>query len=125
MRYSKQREALLSLLRSTRSHPSAQWLYENLRKEFPNISLGTVYRNLALLEEKGYIVRIHTTSNTEHYDGFVDKHQHFVCRICGKITDVDIDNTDVIQSQAAEKSGGKIEDYSLIFYGICSECCQK
>lgn len=47
MKYSKQREALLTLLRSTRSHPSADWLYENLRKEFPNISLGTVYRNLA------------------------------------------------------------------------------
>ncbi len=52
MKYSKQREALLTLLRSTRSHPSADWLYENLRKEFPNISLGTVYRNLAQLAEK-------------------------------------------------------------------------
>ena len=58
MKYSKQREALLTLLRSTRSHPSADWLYENLRKEFPNISLGTVYRNLAQLAENGDILKI-------------------------------------------------------------------
>ena len=57
MKYSKQREALLTLLRSTRSHPSADWLYENLRKEFPNISLGTVYRNLAQLAENGEILK--------------------------------------------------------------------
>lgn len=57
MKYSKQREALLTLLRSTRSHPSADWLYENLRKEFPNISLGTVYRNLAQLAENGDILK--------------------------------------------------------------------
>ena len=59
MKYSKQREALLTLLRSTRSHPSADWLYENLRKEFPNISLGTVYRNLAQLAENGDIKNQH------------------------------------------------------------------
>ena len=63
MKYSKQREALLTLLRSTHSHPSADWLYENLRKEFPNISLGTVYRNLAVLADSGEIVKIQTSSN--------------------------------------------------------------
>ena len=69
MKYSKQREALLTLLRSTRSHPSADWLYENLRKEFPNISLGTVYRNLAQLAENGDILKISTSANKEHFDG--------------------------------------------------------
>ena len=73
MKYSKQREALLTLLRSTRSHPSADWLYENLRKEFPNISLGTVYRNLAQLAENGDILKISTSANKEHFDGFVHR----------------------------------------------------
>ena len=84
MKYSKQREALLTLLRSTRSHPSADWLYENLRKEFPNISLGTVYRNLAQLAENGDILKISTSANKEHFDGFVHRHFHCVCNKCDK-----------------------------------------
>ena len=112
MKYSKQREALLTLLRSTRSHPSADWLYENLRKEFPNISLGTVYRNLAQLAENGDILKISTSANKEHFDGFV--HRHF-----------DLDGMDEIKNQAAEKLNADIEDYSLIFYGICENCSSK
>ena len=125
MKYSKQREALLTLLRSTRSHPSADWLYENLRKEFPNISLGTVYRNLAQLAENGDILKIITSANKEHFDGFVHRHFHFVCNKCDKIYDVDLDGMDKIKNQAAEKLNADIEDYSLIFYGICENCSSK
>ncbi|MCC8160871.1 MAG: transcriptional repressor [Oscillospiraceae bacterium] len=122
MKYSKQRDALLTLIRSTRSHPSADWLYENLRKDFPNISLGTVYRNLSVLVENGDIIRIRTASNKEHFDGFVYRHHHFVCRRCDKILDVDIDGMDAAEEQAAQKLGAQVEDYSLVFYGICSDC---
>lgn len=125
MKYSNQREALLTLLRSTRSHPSADWLYENLRKEFPNISLGTVYRNLAQLAENGDILKISTSANKEHFDGFVHRHFHFVCNKCDKIYDVDLDGMDEIKNQAAEKLNADIEDYSLIFYGICENCSSK
>ena len=94
MKYSKQREALLTLLRSTRSHPSADWLYENLRKEFPNISLGTVYRNLAQLAENGDILKISTSAtknistvlSTDIFISYVNK--------CDKIYDVDLDGMD-------------------------------
>ena len=125
MKYSKQREALLTLLRSTRSHPSADRLYENLRKEFPNISLGTVYINLAQLAENGDILKISTSANKEHFDGFVHRHFHFVCNKCDKIYDVDLDGMDEIKNQAAEKLNADIEDYSLIFYGICENCSSK
>ena len=124
MKYSKQREALLTLLRSTHSHPSADWLYENLRKEFPNISLGTVYRNLAVLADSGEIVKIQTSSNKEHFDGFTDKHHHFVCRGCDKIFDVSIDGIEKAEKQAAEKLHADVEGSSLVFYGICKECSQ-
>lgn len=124
MKYSKQREALLTLLRSTRSHPSADWLYENLRKDFPNISLGTVYRNLAVLADNGDIVKIQTASNKEHFDGFTHTHHHFVCRNCDSIIDVDIDGMENAEKQAAAKLNADIEDYSLVFYGICNECSQ-
>lgn len=125
MKYSKQREALLTLLRSTRSHPSADWLYENLRNEFPNISLGTVYRNLAVLADRGEIMRIQTSSNKEHFDGFINKHHHFVCRGCGKIIDVSIDGIEKAEKQAAEKLDADVEDSSLVFYGLCKNCIQK
>ncbi len=125
MKYSKQREALLTLLRSTRSHPSADWLYENLRNEFPNISLGTVYRNLAVLADRGEIVRIQTSSNKEHFDGFINKHHHFVCRGCDKIIDVSIDGIEKAEKQAAEKLDADVEDSSLVFYGLCKNCSQK
>lgn len=124
MKYSKQREALLTLLRSTHSHPSADWLYENLRKEFPNISLGTVYRNLAVLADSGEIMKIQTSSNKEHFDGFTDKHHHFVCRGCDKIFDVSIDGIEKAEKQAAEKLDADVEGSSLVFYGICKECSQ-
>lgn len=125
MNYSKQREALLTLLRSTRSHPSADWLYENLRKEFPSISLGTVYRNLAKLEDNGDILKIRTASNKEHFDGFIHRHYHFVCNECENIYDVDLDGVECIINQAAEKLNADIDDYSLIFYGICKNCSSK
>lgn len=125
MNYSKQREALLTLLRNTCSHPSADWLYENLRKEFPNISLGTVYRNLAVLYESGEIIKIQTASNKEHFDGCTDKHNHFVCRRCDRIFDVSADGAEELIKQAAKDLTADVEDYSLVFYGVCSECREK
>lgn len=125
MKYSKQREALLTLLRSTRSHPSADLLYENLRKEFPNISLGTVYRNLAQLTENGDIIKIQTSSNKEHFDGFTNQHNHFVCKKCDRIFDVNADSAHALTKQAANELGADIDGYSLVFYGTCSECSQQ
>ena len=122
MRYSKQREALLTLIRSTRSHPSADWLYENLKKEIPELSLGTVYRNLSLLCETGEIMKIKTDSNKEHFDGFVDSHHHFVCRKCDRIYDIYLNDTEDLENRAAEQIGAEVESSSLVFYGVCKNC---
>ncbi len=122
MKYSKQREALLRLLKSTRSHPSADWLYTELRKEFPNISLGTVYRNLALLSDNGDILKITTGSNKEHFDGFTDKHYHFVCRQCDSIYDISLTNMEKLDEEVESALGAKVENHSMVFYGICSSC---
>ena len=122
MRYSKQREALLTLIRSTRSHPSADWLYENLKKDIPELSLGTVYRNLSLLCETGEIMKIRTGSNKEHFDGFVDSHHHFVCRKCDRIYDIYLNDTEGLENRAAEQIGAEVESSSLVFYGVCKNC---
>ena len=88
LKYSRQREALLRELRSRKDHPTADTLYQELRKEYPHISLGTVYRNLALLCELGEIKKIPCGDGSERYDGFVDPHNHFVCSKCGKVIDL-------------------------------------
>ena len=82
MRYSKQREALIQLLRSTTSHPDAEWLYTGLRKDFPNISLGTVYRNLNALSESNQILKITIPNDSVHYDNIYQKHDHLHCLKC-------------------------------------------
>ena len=122
---SRQRDAIRSFLMSRKDHPTAEVVYDNVSKEFPNISLGTVYRNLAQLAENGDILKISTSANKEHFDGFVHRHFHFVCNKCDKIYDIDLDGMDEIKNQAAEKLNADIEDYSLIFYGICENCSSK
>ena len=125
IKYSRQRESIVNFLASRTDHPTAETIYQNIKKEFPNISLGTVYRNLAQLVENGDILKISTSANKEHFDGFVHRHFHFVCNKCDKIYDVDLDGMDEIKNQAAEKLNADIEDYSLIFYGICENCSSK
>ena len=87
MRYSRQREALIELLRSTKSHPDAEWLYTGLRKEYPNISLGTVYRNLRLLADAGEIIEL-TYGTVSHFDGDISPHYHMKCICCNGIYDI-------------------------------------
>ena len=122
MKYSKQREALLSLLKSTTSHPCADWLYTELRKEFPNISLGTVYRNLSQLTESGAILKIQTASNREHFDGRTHEHCHFVCGECERIYDVELNIAEKLNGVVEEMLGARVDSHSLVFYGVCSEC---
>ena len=125
VKYSKQRELIRENLLSRYDHPTADDVYASVKLILPNISLGTVYRNLAQLAENGDILKISTSANKEHFDGFVHRHFHFVCNKCDKIYDVDLDGMDEIKNQAAEKLNADIEDYSLIFYGICENCSSK
>ena len=84
IKYSRQRESIVNFLASRTDHPTAETIYQNIKKEFPNISLGTVYRNLSLLEEIGEIIKISTGVGPDHYDYNTAPHYHFICRGCGK-----------------------------------------
>ncbi len=121
MGYSKQREMLLSVLRSTSSHPTANDIYEEMRKRDPKISLGTVYRNLALLTKSGTILRIDTEDDSVHYDGFTHPHYHFICNECGEVTDLSIDPIS-IDSEVEKEIGGDVVGHSFVFYGKCKKC---
>ena len=79
MRKSRQREAIIRVLMSTTSHPTAEWVYEEVKKEIPNVSLGTVYRNLKLLKERGEILELEQTGHYRRFDGNSANHYHFRC----------------------------------------------
>ena len=87
-KHSKKRDAILNCLRETDAHPSAEWVYSRLKPQIPDLSLGTVYRNLALFKETGEAISLGTVMGLERFDGRTDPHIHFVCTRCGRILDL-------------------------------------
>lgn len=121
-RKSKQREAILKVLKRTKHHPSAEWIYTEVKKEIPNISLGTVYRNMNLLQSIGEVSVINCEGDGGRYDGNPAQHYHVTCQKCGKISDVEGVIFKEIDKQVAETTGYKITTHCIGFKGICAEC---
>ena len=119
-RKSLQRDTILEVLASTCSHPDAIWIYENVKKQIPNISLGTIYRNLAELSKKGIILELNAKDNVKNYDATVSHHSHFICSSCGSITD--IFNKEQPDSTV---DGNHIDYMSVMYYGVCKNCLEK
>ncbi len=122
IKYSRQREAIVTFLMGRKDHPTAEVIYQNIREEYPKISLGTVYRNLALLEELGEIQKIPCGDASEHFDGNVIPHPHFVCTECYRVMDLEMDNLEFLNTLANKDFDGKIEGHQLCFYGKCNAC---
>ena len=119
----KKRDAILACLRSTNEHPSADWIYAKLKPEYPDISLGTVYRNLTLFKEQGLITSLGTVSGVERFDANTDPHVHFICSSCDAV--MDLPQMTVPQElcrQAAQGTGGQVASCQLTFTGTCSQC---
>lgn len=119
---SHQRDLLFEILCSTKTHPTADWLYTEAKKTIPNISLGTVYRNLALLSSQGMIMKLDVGDGCDHYDGDVSRHYHFVCKGCGCVSDLDIPYCDELDAHAADCSDKKIDLHHITFFGECGNC---
>lgn len=124
LKHSKQRDCIKEFLASRKDHPTADTIYMNVRRAFPNISLGTIYRNLTLLADIGEIARIRVGDGIDHFDAVATPHYHFVCRKCGSIMDVDMENMDSLTRLAARNFKGRIEGHSTYFYGQCEKCCK-
>ena len=123
IKYSRQREAIRNFLMTRRDHPTADVVYSSVRDEFPNISLGTVYRNLTLLADRGEISRLRLGDGADHVDADTSPHYHFVCTDCGKVIDLDLDSIrsmDVLNGQDVD--GNLIAGNVTYFYGTCSAC---
>jgi len=124
-RYSRQREAILSLLESTAEHPTAEAVYERIRRSMPSISLGTVYRNLTFLADSGAIIKIRMGDGTFRFDARRRTHYHLRCRKCGKVEDLAVDVDARLVDEAERQSGAKIESHDLSFSGICKDCLKE
>ncbi len=125
LKYSRQREAILESLRSRYDHPTAEQLYIDLKAKYPKISLGTVYRNLALLESIGDIVKISTNAESDRFDGCAENHYHLACTKCGGVSDVDMPVNAGLDAIAEKYTKAEIKTHSLIFYGVCENCRKK
>ncbi len=117
-----QRKLILNVLRSTTSHPTADWIYHKVREQMPNISLGTVYRNLGLLADSGQILELKYSTGQSHYDGNPMPHYHFRCEECRRVYDLPLDYKPELDTQAKSLSSHRIECHRLEFFGTCSEC---
>ncbi|MCM1043212.1 MAG: transcriptional repressor [Corallococcus sp.] len=121
MRYSQQRQAIYEAVRSSKSHPDAYCVYAQVRKSMPNVSLGTVYRNLSELADAGKIKRISAVGNVERYDGTVEPHAHLVCRICGTICDAE---SIEVRTEGC-LHGFDAQSAEVMIYGVCADCKNK
>lgn len=120
---SKQREAILKYLESRKDHPTAEQVYTAVRDEIPNISLGTVYRNLSLLSEMNEICRVTCEEDgSDHFDFDTSPHQHFFCKECGAVVDVPLKNDDSILRMVETALGVSIDTQKTIYYGKCGDC---
>lgn len=122
MKFSRQREAIKNNVAHRRDHPTADMVFNDIRKIFPNISLGTVYRNLALLCEHGEIRKVCTNDGLQHFDHDVSQHDHFVCRSCGRVEDIQSSARFDIKEFGCADFDGEIDSCQITFYGLCGKC---
>jgi Fur family transcriptional regulator, peroxide stress response regulator len=124
-RSSRQRQRLLELLRDTDIHPTASWLYDRLKKEFPSLSLGTVYRNLTILMEQGLVKKIDAGSTFDRFEAKTTPHYHLICKKCGKILDFEQRFFPEINEEIGRSTDFEIESHCIDFFGTCSDCRTK
>jgi Fur family peroxide stress response transcriptional regulator len=125
LKYSRQREAIKEFLMTRTDHPTADTVYANIRQEFPNISLGTVYRNLSLLSDIGEILKLSTGQGGDRFDGNATPHYHFICTECSSVIDLEVKNLDHINELAGVNFTGQVDGHFTYFYGKCGNCIKK
>lgn len=122
IRRSRQREVILKILKDTISHPTADWIYQEVRKSLPKISLGTVYRNLSLLKERGEILELNYGDGQRRFDGNPENHYHFNCQNCGTLYDVEGPLRTEMDIELSRRFGYVVTCHRIEFYGICNKC---
>lgn len=122
-KHSRQRDAIIAFLKTRKDHPTADIVYKEIRNTIPNISLGTVYRNLSLLSENGEILKLSCDGKADRFDAFSNPHYHFMCVECGCVQDITFPYSKQLDLTADSEFDGKITGHSLLFKGYCKDCC--
>ena len=124
LKYSRQRQVIKDFLMARKDHPTADIVYMNVKREYPSISLGTVYRNLSLLADLGEIRRLRLGDGVDHYDADTSQHSHVICTECGSVADIKTHGIDNIIDLSDLDYNGKVHGYVTYFYGLCADCCR-
>ncbi|MCG8636739.1 MAG: transcriptional repressor [Desulfobacterales bacterium] len=118
-----QRMAIVRILAESLGHPSVEEIHEQIRQDFPTMSLATVYRNIVLIKSLGEVLELGFPDGSNRYDGNKPfPHPHVICIRCKKIVDPDLDSLDSMKKEVAEETDFKILNHRLDFFGICSNC---
>ena len=125
MRRSIQKEEVLNAVLNSFDHPDAKKIYFMVKNKIPNVSLGTVYRNLNNLVKEGKIKKVMIENDCDRFDKTLSNHSHIRCLICGKIIDVEkqLKLSDIIEIE--NKTGFKITDCNFNINGICKNCMKE
>lgn len=124
LRYSRQREEIYQYLLASKEHPSAEMIYQDLRRHMANLSLATVYRNLRVLEEMGQVRRVNTPQSVERYDADCHAHPHFICSVCGRVMDLPTQLLQAVEG-TGELESCQVQWVSLSFGGVCAQCMHR
>ena len=122
---SRQRERILEIVRTTNIHPTASWIYERLKEEIPGLSMGTVYRNLNILIDQGFVRKIDFGSTFDRFEANIEPHYHFICEKCGEIFDLDLSIDASLNEMVNKKTRFSAKRHRIEFYGLCDRCAQK
>ena len=119
---SRQRERILQIIERSDRHLSAEEIYEEARRDYPKISLGTVYRNLSVLAELGRIQRLQFAGDIDRFDRKTDEHYHFLCDRCGEIYDLPIPVDPELNERVNQVSQHRADRHQIEFIGVCAAC---
>ena len=122
-KYSYKRSLIYTTLKNTKVHPSAEWVYNQVKPRIPNISIGTVYRNIAEFKEEGSIISVGVVNGQERYDADVSPHTHFICESCGSVIDIGplVQNSEAC-CEIERQYNVSIKSVQTVYKGLCSSC---
>lgn len=125
MNHSRQRDMIMEFLKSTKSHPTADEVYRNVKQKEPDISLGTVYRNLNLLADNNMILRLHMNDGIDHFDADISEHHHLYCRECKRVYDLEMKlpiSLNKLVKTADSNCDDSVDGCVIFFHGTCAKC---
>lgn len=122
VRMTPQRHAILSFLMNSMTHPTADEIYKSLSPAFPSMSVATIYNNLRLFVDAGFVRELTYGDDSSRFDADLSEHYHAICRSCGKIVDFDYPPLTDVEAEASRQTGFSVEGHRMEVYGRCAEC---